>query len=88
MLKYNVTLEVKMLDRDGKPEDEIFTVDARVGDTTATEEEDERLFYYYETFEEILHNNAIDFTVLSINGTSINEFGSLSYINYPLRNLL
>ena len=74
MLKYNVTLKVKMLDRDGNPEDDIFTVNARVGDTTATQEEDERIFYYYDTFEEILYNNAIDFKVISINNTDINQF--------------
>lgn len=74
MLKYDVTLEVKMLDRDGNPEDDIFTVNARVGDTTATVEEDEHIFYYYDTFEEILYNNALDFTVLSIEDTDINEF--------------
>ena len=69
MLKYDVVLEVKYFDSD-----EVFTVNARVGDDTATDEEDERIFYYYETFEEILHNNAVDFTVLSINDTDINEF--------------
>ena len=69
MLTYDVTLEVKYFDSD-----EVFTVDARVGDDTASDEEDERIFYYYDTFEEILHNNAVDFTVLSINDTDINEF--------------
>ena len=69
MLKYDVTLEVKYFDSD-----EVFTVNARVGDDTASDEEDERIFYYYDTFEEILHNNAVDFTVLSINDTDINEF--------------
>ena len=69
MLKYDVALEVKYFNSD-----EVYTVNARVGDDTATDEEDERIFYYYETFEEILHNNAVDFTVLSINDTDINEF--------------
>jgi hypothetical protein len=72
MLKYDVTLEIKFFD--SEPWDKVFTVNARVGDDTATEEEDERIFYYYETFEEILQNNAVDFTVLSINDTDINEF--------------
>jgi hypothetical protein len=35
---------------------------------------DEDIFYYYETFEEIVCNNAIDFEVLEIDGTDINEF--------------
>ena len=35
---------------------------------------DEDVFYYYETFEEIVCNNAIDFKVLEIDGTDINEF--------------
>ena len=69
MLKYDVALEVKYFNSD-----EVYTINARVGDDTATDEEDERIFYYYETFEEILHNNAVDFTVLSINDTDINEF--------------
>ena len=68
-LTFDVTLEVKYFDCDT-----VHTVNARVGDDTATVEEDKRIFYYYETFEEILHNDAVDFTVLSINGTDINEF--------------
>jgi len=35
---------------------------------------DDEVFYYYETFEEIVRNNAIDFEVLEIDGTDINEF--------------
>lgn len=35
---------------------------------------DEYVFYYYETFEEIVRNNAVDFEVLEIDGTDINEF--------------
>jgi hypothetical protein len=35
---------------------------------------DDDIFYYYETFEEIVRNNAIDFEVLEIDGTGINEF--------------
>jgi len=35
---------------------------------------DEYIFYYYETFEEIFRNDAVDFDVLEIDGTDINEF--------------
>lgn len=35
---------------------------------------DDEVFYYYETFEEIVRNNAIDFEVLEIDGTDINAF--------------
>ncbi len=35
---------------------------------------DEYIFYYYETFEEIIRNDAVDFDVLEIDGTDINEF--------------
>lgn len=35
---------------------------------------DEYIFYYYETFEEIVRNDAVDFDVLEIDGTDINEF--------------
>jgi predicted transcriptional regulator len=35
---------------------------------------DDDIFYYYETFEEIVQNNAIDFDVLEVDGTDINEF--------------
>ena len=35
---------------------------------------DDEVFYYYETFEEIVRNDAVDFEVLEIDGTDINEF--------------
>lgn len=72
-MKRDVELEIRFIDSDPLW-NKVFTVNARVGDDTATDEEDERIFYYYETFEEILDNNAVDFTVLSIDGTDINEF--------------
>lgn len=72
-MKRDVELEIRF--RASDPSwDDVYIVNARVGDDTATDEEDERIFYYYETFEEILYNNAVDFTVLSIDGTDINEF--------------
>jgi hypothetical protein len=74
-MKYDVELEVRFIDSDPSW-DKVFTVNARVGDDTATDEEDERIFYYYETFEEILENSAVDFTVLSINGRNIDEICS------------
>ena len=72
-MKRDVELEIRFIDSDPSW-NKVFTVNARVGDDTATDEEDERIFYYYETFEEILDNNAVDFTVLSIDSTDINEF--------------
>ena len=45
-----------------------------IDDGMKTNYSDEDIFYYYETFEEIIQNNAIDFEVLEIEGTDINEF--------------
>ena len=45
-----------------------------IDDGIKTTYSDDDIFYYYETFEEIIQNNAIDFEVLEIDGTGINEF--------------
>lgn len=47
---------------------------AVVEDDIETNVSDDDIFYYYETFEEIVRNNAIDFEVLEVDGTDINEF--------------
>ena len=47
---------------------------AVIEDDIETNISDDEVFYYYETFEEIVRNNAIDFEVLEIDGTDINEF--------------
>jgi len=45
-----------------------------INDGMGADVSDDEVFYYYETFEEIVRNNAIDFEVLEIDGTDINEF--------------
>lgn len=45
-----------------------------INDGIGADVSDDEVFYYYETFEEIVRNNAIDFEVLEIDGTDINEF--------------
>jgi hypothetical protein len=44
-----------------------------VGDTYGDTDDDD-IFYYYDSFEEVTDNNAIDFEVIEIDGTDINEF--------------
>lgn len=71
MKMQKVTLLIKWLDEQSKTQE----VQAGFGgedpvDTT----EDETIFYWYENFEEILNNNALDFKVIEIDGTDINEF--------------
>ena len=45
-----------------------------INDGIGADVSDDEVFYYYETFEEIVRNNAVDFEVLEIDGTDINEF--------------
>ena len=45
-----------------------------INDGIGADVSDDEVFYYYDTFEEIVRNNAIDFEVLEIDGTDINEF--------------
>ena len=45
-----------------------------INDGIGADVSDDEVFYYYETFEEIVRNNAIDFEVLEIDGTDINDF--------------
>ena len=45
-----------------------------INDGIRTNSDNDDIFYYYETFEEIIRNNAPDFEVLEVDGTDINEF--------------
>ncbi len=45
-----------------------------INDGIGSNVSDDDIFYHYETFEEIIRNNALDFEVLEVDGTDINEF--------------
>ena len=62
-----VNLKIKM---DNYQKDVLAVIE----DDIETNVSDDEVFYYYETFEEIIRNNAIDFEVIEVDGTDINEF--------------
>lgn len=62
-----VNLKIKM---DNYQKEVLVSINDGIGASVS----DDDIFYYYDTFEEIVRNNAIDFEVLEIDGTAINEF--------------
>ena len=59
-----------LIKMDNYQKEVLVSIDDGIGSNVS----DDEVFYYYETFEEIVRNNAVDFEVLEIDGTDINEF--------------
>lgn len=59
-----------LIKMDNYQKEVLVSIDDGIGSNVS----DDEVFYYYETFEEIVRNDAVDFEVLEIDGTDINEF--------------
>ena len=69
-------LKIELFDKEAQKyyKDNDLYVLVSVGEYDEDDIDDTDIFFHYDTFEEILRNDALGFNVLEIDGTCITEF--------------